>query len=183
MTCLNTSYKILTGLLGNHTKDQANRNKIWDKSQLRTCSGIRDTIDPPLIDSAITDEVQEKKRNLSVSFYDYQKAYDMVRHDCMIRVFTWMGYPSKLINVLKQLMDRWKTKLEVNDGREIKTSRWIRILKSFLKGDSYLPVGFCLTAIPIAVLLDETEGYKLGQPRKRCIKRRYSLFIDNLKVY
>ena len=46
----------------------------------------------------------------------------MVRHDWMIRVFTWMGYQSKLISVLKQLIDGWKKKLEVNDGGQIKTS-------------------------------------------------------------
>ena len=51
-----------------------------------------------------------------------------------------MGNPSKLNNVLKQLMDGWKTKLEVNDGREIKASRCITILKGFLQGDSYSPV-------------------------------------------
>ena len=108
-TCLNTSYKIFTGLLGKQMKIHADRNEIWDKSQLGTCSGVLGMVDQLLIDSAIMDEVWEKKRNLAVSFYDYQKAYDMVRHDWMIRVFTWMGYPSKLINVLKQLMDGWKT--------------------------------------------------------------------------
>ena len=183
ITCLNTSYNIFTGLLGKHMKDHADRNEIWDKIQLGTCSGILCTVDQLLIDSAIMDEVREKKRNLAVLFYDYQKAYDMVRHNWMVRIFTWMGYPSKLINVLKQLMDGWKTKLEVNDGGEIKTSRWIRILKGFLEGDSYLPVGFCLTEVPIEMLLDETEGYKLGQPGRRCIKRTHSLFIDDLKVY
>ena len=80
-------------------------------------------------------------------------------------------------------MDGWKTKLEVNDGGEIKTSRWIRILKGFLQGDSYSSVGLCLTEMPIVMLLDETEGYKLGQPGRRCIKRMHSLFIDDLKVY
>ena len=80
-------------------------------------------------------------------------------------------------------MDGWKTRLEVNDGGEIKTSRWVRILKGFLQGDSYLPVGFCLTEKPIAMLLDEPEGYKLGQLGRRCIKRTYSLFINDVKVY
>ena len=94
-----------------------------------------------------------------------------------------MGYQSKFINVLKQLMDEWKTKLEVNGAGEIKTSRWIRILKGFLQGDSYSSVGFCLTEMPIAMLLDETEGSKLDQPVRRYIKRTHSLFIDDLKVY
>ena len=140
-------------------------------------------VDQLLIDSAITDEVRERKRNLEASFYDYQKPYDMVRHDWITRVFTWMGYPSKLINVLKQLMDGWKTKLEVNDGGEIKTSRCIRILKGFLQGDSYSPMGFRLTEVTIAMLMDETEGYKLDQPGRRCIKRTRSLFIDDIKVF
>ena len=52
-----------------------------------------------------------------------------------------------------------------------------------MQGDSYSPVGFCLTEVPIAMLLDETEEYKLGQPGKRCIKRIQSLFIDDLEVY
>ena len=80
------------------------------------CSGVLGTVDQLLIDSTIMDEVREKERNLAVSFCVYQRAYDMVKHDWMIRVFTWMGYPSKFINILKQLMDGWKTTLEVNDG-------------------------------------------------------------------
>ena len=129
ITCLNTSYKIFTGLLSKHMKNHADRNEIWDKSQLGTCSGVLGTVYQLLIDSAIMDEVRERKRNLATSFYDYQKSYDMVGHNWMIRVFTWLRYPSKLINVLTQLMDGWKTKLEVNGSGEIKTSRWIRILK------------------------------------------------------
>ena len=52
-----------------------------------------------------------------------------------------------------------------------------------MQGDSYSPVGFCLTEEPIAMLLDETEGYKFGQPGRRCIKRMHSLFIDDINVY
>ena len=54
--------------------------KIKPESQLKSCT-VLGTVDQLLIDSAIMDEVREKKRNLAVSFYDYQKAYDMVRHD------------------------------------------------------------------------------------------------------
>ena len=90
ITCLNTSYKIFTGLLGKHMKDHVDRNEIWNKSQLGKCSGVLGTIDQLLIDSATMDEVQENKK-LAVLFYNYQKAYDMVRHDWTIRVCTWMG--------------------------------------------------------------------------------------------
>ena len=86
ITCLNTCYKIFTGMLGRYMKEHADRNNIWDRSQLGTRLGVLGTVDQLIVDSAIMDEVREKKRNLAVAFYDYQKAYDMVRHDWMERV-------------------------------------------------------------------------------------------------
>ena len=53
----------------------------------------------------------------------------------------------------------------------------------FLQGDSYSPVGLCLSEVPVCRLLQETKGYRMGQPGKREFKRTHSLFIDDLKVY
>ena len=65
----------------------------------------------------------------------------------------------------------------------MKTIRWIQIRREFLQSDSYSPVGFCLTEVPIAMVLDETDEYKLAQPGERHIKRTHSFFIDGLKVH
>ena len=54
--------------------------------QKGTCSGVPGTVHQLIIINGITDEVRNKQRNLAVVFYDYQKAYDMVRHDWMTRV-------------------------------------------------------------------------------------------------
>ena len=59
-------------------KNHADRNNIWDKSQLGMCSGVLGTVDQLVIDNAIMDEVKEKQRNLAVAFYNYQKACNMV---------------------------------------------------------------------------------------------------------
>ena len=40
ITCLNTCYKIFTGMIGKYMKEHAERNNIWDRSQLGTCSGF-----------------------------------------------------------------------------------------------------------------------------------------------
>ena len=121
-------------------KDHADRNNIWDKSQLGTCSGVLGTVDQLVIDNAIMDEVREKQRNLAVAFYDYQKAYDMVRHDWMMRVYRWMGVPEKILDVIYKLMSGWNTRLEISvNGKTIK-SRSIRIARGFLQGDSFSPV-------------------------------------------
>ena len=68
-------------------KVHADTNGMWDKRQLGTCSGVLGKVDQLLVDNAIMDEVRNNKRNLAVAFYDYQKAYDMVRHDWMLRVY------------------------------------------------------------------------------------------------
>ena len=54
----------------------------------------------------------------------------------------------------------------------------------FLQGDSYSPVylKFCIPRIPVYKLLQEYKAYRMGQPRKRVVKRIYSLFVNDLKV-
>ena len=40
-----------------------------------------------------------------------------------------------------------------------------------------------LVLIPVCKLLQESKGYRMGQPEKRDVKRTHSLFVDDLKVY
>ena len=131
-------------------------------------------------------EVKESHKNLAVAYYacyDYQKAHDMVHHDWMLRVYDWMGIPEKICKVIKKLMNGWKTRLEVKTNKEVLLSRWINIKKGFLQGDTYSPIGFCLTEIPVMMMLQETDGYKMGLPGDRQLTRTHSLFIDDLKTY
>ena len=74
ITCLNTSYKIYTGMMGRYMKEHAESNNIWDEGQLGAMDGELGTVDQLLIDKCITDEVREHHRNLAVAFYDYTKA-------------------------------------------------------------------------------------------------------------
>ena len=52
------------------------------------------------------------------------------------------------------------------------------IMCRFLQGDSYSPVGFCISEIPVCKLLQESKGYRMGQPGKRDVKRTQSWFVD-----
>ena len=89
------------------------------------------------------EEVKQCHRNLAVAVYDYKKAYDKVHHDWMMRVYEWIGIPQEVIELISQLMSKWKTRLEeIWNGREKVTSRWIKILCGFLQGRSYSSVGF-----------------------------------------
>ena len=132
------------GMIGNYMKELAERNNIWDRSQLETFSGVLGAVDQLVIDNAIMDEVRSQQRNLAVAFYGYQEAYDTVRHNWMTRAYQWIEVPEKVVNVIVKLMEGWKTKLEVTEDGKVLTSRKINIRKGFLQGESYSPVGFCL---------------------------------------
>ena len=88
-------------------KEHAEENEIWDRNQMGTCQ------DQLLIDNCIMEEVRTHKRNSAVAYYDYRKAYDMVHHDWMLRVYEWMGITKSVCKVIEQLIMRWKTRLGV----------------------------------------------------------------------
>ena len=71
-----------------------------------------------MINNCILDKVREHKRNLTVAYYDDQKASDKVHHDWMIKVYTWMGYPERVLKIIA-VMGKWRTRLEVSgDGKK-----------------------------------------------------------------
>ena len=157
ITCLNSSYKIHTyihhtGVIAKYMREHTMENEIWDEGQLAV-EGVLGTVDQLIIDRCIMEEVKQYHRNLAVAFYDYKKAYDKVHHDWMLRVYRWIGISKEVITLISQLMEKWKTRLEIWSRGEKLTSRWIDILCGFLQGDSYSPVGFCISEIPVCLLL------------------------------
>ena len=87
ITCLNTSYKIMTGVLAKYMREHTMENEIWDEGQLGAVEEVLGTVDQLIIDRCIMEEVKQYHRNLAVAFYDHKKAYDKVHHDWMLRVY------------------------------------------------------------------------------------------------
>lgn len=56
-------------------------------------------------------------------FYDYKKVYDKVHQDWMLRVYEWIGIPKEVLELIYQLMSKWKTRLKICNERENVTSR------------------------------------------------------------
>jgi len=100
-TCLNTSHKILTGLVAKFMRDHTLVNEIWDERQLGAVKGVLGTVDQLIIDRCIMEEVKQYHRNLAVAFY-----YDKVHHDWMTRVYEWIGIPRSVIKLIDELMSK-----------------------------------------------------------------------------
>ena len=71
ITCLNTSYKIMTGVITKYMREHTIENEIWDEGQLGAVEGVLGTVDQLIIDRCIMEEVKQYHRNLAV-FYDQQ---------------------------------------------------------------------------------------------------------------
>ena len=101
----------------------------------------------------------------------------------MLRVYQWIGVPDEVIKLISSLMELWKTRLEFWSKGEKMANRWINISCGFLQGDSYSPVGFCISEIPVCRLLQPSMGYRMDPPESRDVSRTHSLFLDDLRVY
>ena len=93
------------------------------------------------------------------------------------------GVHERVVNVISKLISGWKTRLEVTENGKTTKRGVICIVRGFLQGDSYSPVGFCLIEVPVVMLMEDTNGYMMGQEGERGVKRTHSLFVDDLKVY
>ena len=50
ITCLNTSYKIMTGVVAKYMREHMIENEIWDEGQLGAVEGVLGTVDQLIID-------------------------------------------------------------------------------------------------------------------------------------
>lgn len=111
-------------------------------------------------------------------YIDYQKAFDSVPHDWLLKVLEIYKICPKIIAVLEQLMSTWRTNIlfnNINDGN-------IKISRGIFQGDSLSAMWFCLALNPLSTLLKNTnKGYRLNM--RNCRKLSHLLYIDDLKLF
>ena len=67
---MNTSYKLLPGLVGKYMRKHAIENNIWDEGKLGAVVGVLGTVDQLIIDKSVMEKVKTHHRNLAAAFYD-----------------------------------------------------------------------------------------------------------------
>ena len=63
-------------MTGNYMKEHAERNNIWDRSQLGTCSGVLGTANQLIINNAIMDEVSNQQRTDFPNYNNFENIND-----------------------------------------------------------------------------------------------------------
>ena len=154
-SCLNFLWKLLTGIISDKTYAHLERHK----GSRRKCQGAKDQL---VIDRCILQNCRKTKTNLSVAWVEYKKACNMVPQSWIITTMGMVGLADNIIGLIKQSMNTWKTNLYA-DGKllgSVPIRRGIFLTISHNNGDSFSPLLFVITLLPLTHILRDTEmGY------------------------
>jgi hypothetical protein len=81
------------------------------KEQKGCCSGTKGCKEQLLISKAILQKCKHRKKNLSMAWIDYQKAFDRVPHSWIIKSLALIGINNKVISFTKNVMPHWRTRM------------------------------------------------------------------------
>ena len=132
-----------------------------------------------MIDWTVAKEAMEGKRDLSVAWLDFRKAYDMVPHEWHRVLLMTIQAPPLVRKTVQKLIRFWRTDLEVVTVRG--TERiGIRFLRGLFQGDALSPLLFVLAVAPLSLLIGIAGGYSTAHHASPIT---HLLFMDDLKVF
>ena len=130
-----------------------------------------------LINKTILKNCRKRRAYLAMSWIDYRKAYDFVRHRWIIESLSMLGIADNVRSFLEKSMKKWKILLTSNgsDLCEVDVNRGI------FEGDSLSPLIFVICMIPLSLLLRIVKA-SYEWVRKE-FKLNHLLFMDDLKLF
>ena len=80
ITCLPLMWKLLTDIIADQIYAHLDQEKLLPEEKKGCRNSSRGTNNLLYIDRAVIKEAKSRKKNLTMTFIDYKKAYDMVPH-------------------------------------------------------------------------------------------------------
>lgn len=109
ITCLTTTYKVLTSIIASRCYQHLDVNNILPEEQKGCKKGSYGCKDQLLINKMIMEDCFKKRKNLSMAWVDYQKAFDSVPHSWIIETLKIYKFSDTLVNFLQTTMKDWNT--------------------------------------------------------------------------
>ena len=127
----------------------------------------------------IMEDCKTRKKNLTISWIDYRKAFDSVPHSWIIKTLDLYKVSPEIVNFMKVNMQNWKTTLVLRHTTGTLTSRMIEINSGIFQGDSLSPLLFLLGTGPPSNLLNDTNcGYDIQGK-----KINHLFYMNDLKTF
>ena len=162
ITCLSTTYKLLTSVLTDRTYSHLEQNDLLpleEEGRRRGLYGCKD--------------------QLMINWIDYKKAFDSVPHEWILRSLELFKVSPRVVGFLKHNMKNWKTQLILTHESGNLMSDNINIKRGTFQGDSLSPLLFCISLIALSLELNSLGyGYNI-----RIERITHLFYMDDLKLY
>ena len=150
ITILNSKYKLLSAVYTNRIK------RVVGKLVGRAQKGFSATRRAHEVILSLSGEINNKVRNhekaCAISF-DFAAAFDSVDHDYILEVHRMMGFPNRMLNMLKTLINNRNARIVGDDG---KLGKPFTIGRGVPQGDLHSPLTFIISIAPLIAKLEST---------------------------
>ncbi|XP_067129392.1 uncharacterized protein [Centruroides vittatus] len=104
IACLPSMYKLLTAILADVLYGCCHENGIIAEEQRGCRRRTRGCKDHLMVNKAILEDAHQSQKNLSMAWTDYQKAYDSVSHEWLLKILDIYKCPSVVKRFLQMTM-------------------------------------------------------------------------------
>ena len=166
ITCLTTTWKCLTGIIGDKIATFLNNNNMLATEQQGGVKNSYGTKTQLLINKNILTDALRKKKNLHMLYVDYKKAYDSIPHAWIRESLSIYKISPTIINFICTSMLKWKVDLSLfYDGGCVRVEN-VLFKRGIFQGDSLSPLIFIIALNPLSLIINRRcTGYKLGEIR------------------
>lgn len=175
ITCLNVMFKIYTAVL----TAKVNAQVVLPEEQRAVRKGARGTLDCHLVDEAVCSDAVSRKRDLSVAYIDFRKAFDSVEYDLLEQRLIALGCDHQLKEVVMNAVRGRETVFEVRTDRGERRTAPVALRRGLLQGDALSPVLFGVAVSGISARLGEFPKIETTNARFP----NHLFFMDDLKLF
>ncbi len=177
ITCLPLAWKLLTGIFSDEIYRHLERQDLLPEEQKGCQRKSKGTGDLLYIDKMLLREVKNRKKNLSVAWVDYRKAYDLIPHSWLMDGLKAPKVGQSIRNLLNETMKSWRVEMVCKD--EIIGE--VSIKRGIFQGDALSPLLFVISMIPLTnILRKAAPGHEFTSNK---VKINHLLYMDDLKLY
>ena len=179
ITCLTTSWKTLTGMLATRIERHLENNGILAHEQQGGRGGSYGTKQQLIINKTVLEHAIKYRRNLSITYIDFMKAYDSVPHPWILETLKTYKVSNVITNFLKHAMGMWQIKLILRHDSGMMEVPNIKIQRGIFQGDTLSPLLFIIAINPLSFLLNKSGmGYDMDG-----VKFSHMIYMDDIKTF
>jgi len=173
-------YKTLTGIIAKSISTHLEEQSLLPTGQNGCHPGRKDCKDQLMISKEIYEDCRRRKKNLTIAWIDYQKAFDSVLHSLFEKSIELVGVNSKIVRFCKLSMEKWNTMLFFKTKQEVMQAQPIQIRRGIFQEDSLSQLLFCIALIPLTNELNRADCEYQVHGTERKIS--HLLYMDDLKL-